>query len=191
MPLALEAGAATVGEIIVPIVVALVTVAGAILVPRLNAGSDDLKRAEQLTTILEGMSDSPDRDLVRRVRDDHASSWALRAAAPTYPRVRAAGQAAYYAGLLVLVVSAVALILAPGYQWWFWAWYLFGAALLVVGGVLGHRRSVRRREWMSAERRRRGLRAPVDARLFRAVSSETERRRHDEALGAHGRRSEH
>ena len=109
MPLALEAGPATVGEIIVPIVVALVTVAGAILVPRLNAGSDDLRRAEQLTAILEGMSDSPDRDLVRRVRDDHASSWALRAAAPTYPRVRVAGQGAYYAGLVVLVVSAVAL----------------------------------------------------------------------------------
>ncbi|GGI48610.1 hypothetical protein BCL57_003313 [Agromyces flavus] len=189
MPLALEAGVATVGEVIVPIVVALVTVAGAILVPRLNAASDDLKRAEQLTAILAGMPDSPDRDLVREVRDDHASSWALRAAAPTHPRLRAAAQAAYYGGLGVLLVSAVSLILAPGYQWWFWAWYLLGAALLAVGGILGHRRSVRRREWMSEERRRRGLRPPVDARLFRAVSSEAERRRHRDAPTGDRRRS--
>ena len=88
------------------------------------------------------------------------------------------------AGLIVLAVSAVALLLAPGYQSWFWVWYLLAAALLVVGGVIGHRRSVRRREWMSRERQRRGLRPPVDARLFRAVAGETERRRRRDVLGA-------
>lgn len=189
MPLALESGTATVSEIVVPILVAVLTAAGALIAPRLNAAADDLKRAEQLTTVLEGMTDSPERDYVRHVRDDHATAWALSAAAPRLPRLRIAGLAAYYSGILVLVVSAIALILAPGYQWWFWAWYLVGAALLLAGGILGHLRSMRRREWMSAERRRRGLRPPVGSRLFRAVASEPERRRYRETLDTDWRRS--
>lgn len=189
MPLALEAGTATVSEVVVPILVTVLTVAGALVAPRLNASADDLKRAEQLTNVLEGMTDSPDRDLVRQVRDDHAAAWALREAAPTFTRLRAAGLAAYYSGILVLVVSAIQLILTPGYQWWFWAWYLVGAALLLAGGILGHLRSMRRREWMSAERRRRGLRPPVGSRLFRAVASEPERRRYRETLDTDWRRS--
>jgi hypothetical protein len=182
MPLALEAGTATVSGIVVPILVTVITVAGALVAPRLNASADDLKRAEQLTNVLDGMAESPDRDLVRQVRDDHAASWALREAAPTFTRLRAAGLAAYYSGILVLVAGAIQLILTPGYQWWFWAWYLLGAALLAVGGLLGHRRSMRRRAWMSAERRRRGLRPPVGSRLFRAVASDPERRRYRETL---------
>jgi hypothetical protein len=165
MPLALEPGTATVSEIVVPILVAVLTAAGALIAPRLNAAADDLKRAEQLTAVLEGMADSPERDFVRRVRDDHATAWALSAAAPRIPRLRVAGLAAYYSGILVLVVSAIALILAPGYQWWFWAWYLLAAALLAVGAILGYLRSVRRRDWMTAERRRRGLGPPSQERL--------------------------
>jgi hypothetical protein len=189
MPLALESGTATVSEIVVPILVTVLTVAGALVAPRLNASADDLKRAEQLTSVLEGMAESPDRDLVRQVRDDHAAAWALREAAPVFTRLRAVGLGAYYAGLLVIVVGAIQLILAPGYQWWFWAWYLLGAALLATGVVIGHVRSMRRREWMSAERRRRGLRPPVGARLFRAVASEPERRRYRETLDTDWRRS--
>ena len=189
MPLALEAGTATVSGIVVPILVTVLTVAGALIAPRLNASADDLKRAEQLTNVLDGMADSADRDLVRQVRDDHAASWALREAAPTFPSLRTAGLAAYYSGILVLIVSAILLILMPGYQWWFWAWYLLGAALLAVGAILGHRRSMRRRAWMSAERRRRGLRPPVGSRLFRAVASDPERQRYRETLDTDWRRS--
>lgn len=162
MPLPLESGPAAVSEIVVPILVAVLTAAGALLAPRLNAVADDLKRAEQLTGVLDGMTDSPERDFVRQVRDDHATAWALGAAAPRLPRLRVAGLAAYYSGVLVLVVSAIALLLAPGYQWWFWAWYLLAAVLLAVGGILGHLRSVRRRDWIVAERRRRGLGPPID-----------------------------
>ena len=172
MPLALEAGTATVSEVVVPILVTVLTVAGALVAPRLNASADDLKRAEQLTNVLEGMTDSPDRDLVRQVRDDHAAAWALREAAPTFTRLRAAGLAAYYAGILVLVVSAIQLILTPGYQWWFWAWYLLAAVLLAVGGILGYLRSAHRRDWMAAERRRRGLGPPIDARRPRGGAGE-------------------
>lgn len=189
MPLALEAGTATLSEVVVPILVTVLTVAGALVAPRLNASADDLKRAEQLTTVLDGMTDSPDRDLVRQVRDDQATAWSLRAAAPTFPRLRTAGLAAYYSGILVIVLSAITLILAPGYQWWFWAWYLLGAALIAIGGILGHLRSRRRRDWMSVERRRRGLRLPVDARLFRGVASEPERRRYRETLDTDWRQS--
>jgi hypothetical protein len=172
MPLALESGTATVSEVVVPILVAVLTAAGALLAPRLNATADDLQRAEQLTTVLEGMADSPERDFVRQVRDDHATAWALSAAAPRLPRLRVAGLAAYYSGILVLVVSAITLILAPGYQWWFWAWYLLAAVLLAVGAILGYLRSARRRDWMAGERRRRGLGPPSDARRSRRGAAE-------------------
>ncbi|MBM7505352.1 hypothetical protein ACFPER_17840 [Agromyces aurantiacus] len=188
MLLALEAGTATVSEIVVPILVTVLTVAGALVAPRLNASADDLKRAEQLTGVLDGMADSPERELVRQVRDDQATAWALRASAPPFPRLRAAGLSAYYAGVVALIAGPVVLVLAPGYQWWFWAWYLAGTVLLVVGALLAHRRSMRRREWMSAERRRRGLRPPVDARLFRAVANEPERRRYIETFDTDWRR---
>ena len=172
MPLALESGTATVSEIVVPILVAVLTAAGALIAPRLNAAADDLKRAEQLTTVLEGMTDSPERDYVRHVRDDHATAWALSAAAPRLPRLRIAGLAASSSGILVLVVSAIALFLAPGYQWWFWAWYLLAAVLLAVGGILGYLRSAHRRDWMAAERRHRGLGPPIDARRPRGGAGE-------------------
>ena len=57
MPLALESGPAAVSEIVVPILVAVLTAAGALIAPRLSAAADDLKRAEQLTGVLEGMTD--------------------------------------------------------------------------------------------------------------------------------------
>ena len=52
MPLALEAGTATVSEVVVPILVTVLTVAGALVSPRLNASADDLKRAEYLVYTL-------------------------------------------------------------------------------------------------------------------------------------------
>lgn len=172
------------GATVVPIIVALVTVAGAVVAPRLNANPDELKRAESLTALLTALPPSPQRDLLEQVRDDHAVVWALRQAAPMLPGLRAVARTAYSAGILVLLAAAVSLLLTPGYQWWFWMSYLAGAVLLVVGAALDRVRSSRRRAWMSAERVSRGLRAPVDDRLFLQVASDAERRRRP--AGQHG-----
>lgn len=154
------------GESLVPVVVTLLTIAGAVLVPVLNAYANDLKRAERLTAILDGMAGSPERRLVERARDDYAVTWALRQSAPPFLWLRNLGGAAYFGGVLVLILGPLYLLLAPGYQQWFWAYYLGAAALLVLGGLLHHARTVRQQKWMSAERERRGLRAPENRRLL-------------------------
>lgn len=174
---AAAAEGAVAGEAVVPILVALVTVAGAILAPRLTAHPDELKRAESLTALLAAMPPSPQRDLLEEVRDDHAVVWALRQTAPAMPGLRAWTRIAYSGGILVLLAAAVSLLLTPGYQGWFWVAYLAGAALLVVGALLDRVRSARRRAWMSAERTRRGLQAPTDDGLRADVVSDAERRR--------------
>lgn len=164
-------------EAVVPIIVALVTVAGAILAPRLNAHPDELKRTESLTALLAALPPSAQRDLLEQVRDDQAVAWALRQAAPALPRLRMLARAAYAGGIIVVLAAAVSLLLTPGYQWWFWAAYLAGAVLLVAGVALDRVRSARRRAWMRAERASRGLRAPVDDRPFHEVAGDAERRR--------------
>ena len=174
---AVDSNATFAGENLVPVIVTLLTVAGAVLVPLLNAYADDLKRAERLTSILDGMARSPERRLVEQVRDDYAVVWALRQSAPLFPWLRTLGGVAYYGGVLVLIVGPLYLLLAPGYQPWFWAYYLGGAALLGLGGLLHHVRAERLREWMSAERERRGLRAPSNPRLVRSVTTEAEQLR--------------
>jgi hypothetical protein len=84
---------------------------------------------------------------------------------------------AYYGGIIVLIIGPVYLLVAPGYQPWFWAYYLGAAALLGLGGLLHRVRAVRQREWMSAERERRGLRAPSNRRLLRSANPEAEQLR--------------
>ena len=170
-----EAGAAMTGEDVVRVIVAILTALAALLAPRLGARHDDLQQAERLTTLLPDLA-SPERDLLRQLRDDHAVVWGLRQAAPVLPRLRLLVRMAYYGGILVLLAAPVALLLTPGYQWWFWIAYLAGAVLLAVGVMLDRVRTDRRRAWMSAERARRGLRAPVDDRLFLEVASDPERR---------------
>lgn len=175
---AVDSDTAFAGENLVPVVVTLLTVAGAVLVPLLNAYADDLKRAERLTSILDGMARSPERRLVEQVRDDYAVVWALRQSAPLFPWLRTLGGVAYYGGIFVLIVGPLYLLLAPGYQPWFWAYYLGAAALLALGGLLHRVRAVRQQEWMSAERERRGLRAPANRRLLRSVTHEAEQLKH-------------
>ena len=106
MLLAEPATTATVAEPFVPIVVALVTATAAVLAPRVAARADDLKRAERLTALLGDMPPSPQRDLLAELRDDYATVWALRQAAPTASPLRTASRIAYYAGVLVLIIGA-------------------------------------------------------------------------------------
>jgi hypothetical protein len=153
------------GENVVPVVVTLLTVAGAVLVPLLNAYADDLKRAERLTAILAGMARSPERRLVEQLRDDYAVVWALRQSAPSFRSLRTLGRVAYCGGVLLLILGPLYLLLVPGYQPWFWAFYVGGAVMLGLGALLHQIRRVRQRSWMKAERERRGLRAPENDRL--------------------------
>lgn len=164
---AATAGSATVAEALAPIVVALVTAAAAILAPRLAARSDDLKLAERLTELLDDLSPTPQRELLEQLRDDYATVWALRQAAPAEPRLRNLARAAYWGGVLILIIGPLTLLLTPGMQWWFWMAYLGGLLLLVVGVILHRRRSTRQHAFMVAELRRRELRAPLDGRLDR------------------------
>lgn len=170
------ADAATVGGIVIPIIVTLLTIAGAVVAPRLTSNVDDLKHAENLTAVLNTMVPSPERELVERERDDLATVWSLRQAAPVFTTMRATGSAAYVGGVAVLLLGVLYLLVTPGYQWWFWLVYLLGVALLVAGWLLLRTRAARRRAWISRELRRRGLRLPTDARLLREVGGSVERR---------------
>ena len=87
-----QSGVVMVAEAAVPILVALVTAATAIIAPRLAARSDDLKRAERLTKLLDDLSPSPQRELLEQLRDDYATVWALRQAAPTFSHLRNASR---------------------------------------------------------------------------------------------------
>ncbi|WP_430645707.1 hypothetical protein [Agromyces sp. GXS1127] len=155
---ATESGATAVGTAVIPVVVAVLTVVGAAVSTRFGHGGDDLRRAEQLTAVLAGMSPSAERDLVERVRDRHAAAYALSASAPALGALRVAAVAAEASGIAVILVGALYVLLAPGFQPWFWATYLVGAVLLAFGAGAGHLRRMRRREWMAAERDRLGLR---------------------------------
>jgi hypothetical protein len=164
------AAPSSVDEMVIPIIVTLITLAGAIIVPRLHSNADDLKRAESLTHVLDGMPPSSERRLLEQLRDDHATVWSLRQAAPLLPTMRALGSVAYAAGIVVLVVGVVYLLAAPGSQWWFWLVYIGGVADILLGWLVHRFRTGRRRTWMAAELLRRGLRLPIDARLRREVS---------------------
>lgn len=164
------ADAAVVASIVIPIIVTLLTIAGAVVAPRLASNADDLGRAESLTAVLDTMPRSPQRELVEQLRDDHATVWALRQAAPELATTRAFGSAAYVGGLATLLLGVVYLLVASGYQSWFWMVYAAGVALVVIGWLVLRYRVGRRRRWMSAELRRRGLRLPVDRRLLHEVT---------------------
>jgi hypothetical protein len=164
------AGPSTVDAMVIPIIVTLITLAGAIIVPRLHSNADDLRRAESLSSVLDGMPPSTERRLLEQLRDDHATVWALRQAAPLLPTMRAVGSVAYAAGIVVLIVGVVYLLAAPGHQWWFWLVYIGGVADILVGWLVHRFRTGRRRTWMAAELQRLGLRLPIDARLRREVS---------------------
>ncbi|TYL50335.1 hypothetical protein [Agromyces mariniharenae] len=164
------AGPTEVDGIVIPIIVTLITIAGAIIVPRLRSNADDLRRAESLTSVLDSMPPSSERRLLEQLRDDHAIVWSLRQAAPPLPTMRAVGSVAYAAGIVVLIVGVVYLLAAPGYQWWFWLVYIGGVADILVGWLVHRFRTGRRRTWMAAELQRLGLRLPIDARLRREVS---------------------
>ncbi|MFH8253135.1 hypothetical protein ACH3VR_22400 [Microbacterium sp. B2969] len=176
MLFAQQSGTAMVAEAVVPVVVALVAAAAAIIAPRLAARGDDLKRAERLTELLHDLTPSPQRELLEQLRDDSATVWALRQAAPALPRLRTASRAAYYGGVLVLIIGPISLLLTPGMQWWYWAYYLAGGVLLGIGVALHRQRVARQGRWMAGELRRRGLRAPLDGSLDdRARSSSSAR----------------
>ncbi|MFB9959677.1 hypothetical protein [Agromyces bracchium] len=160
----METGATAVGTAVIPIVVAVLTIVGAVVSTRIGAGRDDLRRAEQLTAVLAGMSPSPERDLVEQVRDDHASAYALRASAPRHPGLRLASLIAEASGIAVVLIGAVYVLLAPGFQPWFWATYVVGAALVAVGLGLGYARTERQRDWIASERDRRHLPPPAGTR---------------------------
>lgn len=164
------AGPTSVDGIVIPIIVTLITIAGAVIVPRLHSNADDLRRAESLTSVLGAMPPSSERRLLEQLRDDHATVWSLRQAAPLLPTMRAVGSVAYAAGIVVLLVGVVYLLAAPGYQWWFWLVYIGGVADILVGWLVHRFRTGRRRTWMAEELQRRGLRLPIDARLRREVS---------------------
>ena len=63
------AGPSEVDGIVIPIIVTLITLAGAIVVPRLHSNADDLKRAESLTHVLDAMPSSSERGLLEQLRD--------------------------------------------------------------------------------------------------------------------------
>lgn len=168
------ADAATVGGIVIPIIVTLLTIAGAVVAPRLSSNADDLKHAENLTAVLETMAPSPEREVVERERDDLATVWALRQAAPVLTTMKAVGSAAYAGGVAVLLLGVLYLLVTPGYQWWFWLVYLLGVALVAAGWLVLRARAARRRTWMSRELRRRGLRLPTDSRLHQEVAGSDE-----------------
>lgn len=169
----------TSAESFVPVVVALVTAAAAMIAPRIAARGDDLKRAERLTALIEDMPPSRQRDLLEQLRDDCATTWALREVAPA-PPLRRASRAAYWTGVAVLIAGAILLLLLPGMQWWYWISYLAGLALLAVGAVLHQRAMSQQREWMRAELLARGLRPPLDGRLGGAPAT---RRGWEDATG--------
>ena len=65
-----------------PLAVALITAAASVAIALMSTRADDLKRAERLSQVLNGMEESPERVFVSTIRDDYAVSWALRQAAP-------------------------------------------------------------------------------------------------------------
>lgn len=156
---------AMVAEAVAPVLVALVTAAAAIIAPRLAGRGDDLKRVERLTKLLQDLVDSPQRKLLEQLRDDYATLWALRQAAPTFQLLRNASRITYYGGVLVLIIGPLSLLLTPGMQWWYSAYYVGGAALLATGSALHRRHRARQNQWMAGELRRRGLRAPLNGSL--------------------------
>lgn len=161
IPVPTESGTTAVGTAVIPVIVAVLTVVGAAVATRFGRGGDDLRRAEQLTSVLAGMPPSAERDLVERVRDGHAATYALLASAPAMNGMRLAAVVAEAAGIAVILVGALYVLLAPGFQPWFWATYLVGAVLIALGVGVGHVRRRRRSDWTQAERARLGLRPPA------------------------------
>ena len=149
-----------------PLVVALLTVAATVAVAMMSARVDDLRRAERLTRVLKGMTDSSERELVATVRDDYAVSWALRQAAPVSRGLRRLAAAMTVAGGVALTAATlVGLYVGLGFgtvsDWFFWVYYSVAVALLLGAGWVRRLAERRGRSWILAERARRGLREPL------------------------------
>ena len=163
-----------------PLVVALITAVASVMIAVLSTRADDLKRAERLSQVLEDMDPSPERDVVAIVRDDYAVSWALRQAAPVAHGMRRTMAVMTVAGGVALFGAIlVGLYVGLGYgtvsDWFFWVYYSVGLGLLLGARLLRAVAIRRGRVWITAERARRGLRAPLHDDLRREAAATTRR----------------
>ena len=163
-----------------PLVVALITAAASVVIARMNVRADDLRRAERLSQVLGGMDPSPERAVVETIRDDYAVSWALRQAAPVDHRLRRGVTVLTVAGGVALGGSIlVGVYVGLGYgtvsDWFFWVYYGLGLALLLGASGLRAIATRRGREWIRAERARRGLREPLHEDLRREATGTPQR----------------
>ena len=161
-----------------PLAVAVITAAASGVIAVMNVRGDDLKRAERLSQVLDGMEPSPERTVVATIRDDFAVGWALRQAAPIDHRLRRIAAVLTVAGGVALAGAiVVGVYVGLGYgtvsDWFFWVYYSLGLALLL--GAVWLRAIARRRArvWIRAERARRGLREPLHQHLRREATDPT------------------
>jgi hypothetical protein len=172
---------ALVTDLWAPLVVALITAAGSVVIGLMGVRADDLKRAERLSTVLDSMEPSPERTVVATIRDDYAVSWALRQAAPVEHGLRRVIRVLTVLGGVALAGAiVVGVYVGLGYvrvsDWFFWVYYGVGLSLLLAAAWLRAIANRRGRVWIGAERARRALREPLHENIRLEATGKTRRR---------------
>lgn len=138
----------------------------------LNRRDDSLGKAERLSKVADGMTDSPSRQLVKDLRDGYVVEWSLHRMAPRMPLLNGIAMVSYVLALLSFVSLLAIFVPVTDLQKLvvdanFWAAY--GAVVLTLAVAQIARAWVieSRQRWVAQERTWRGLEAPVPDRQKR------------------------
>jgi len=149
---------------------AAITAFVSLLVFALNRRPDSLRRVERLTDIASKMTPSSARTLLEDLRDDYATTWALKEMAPDYPRLRTVNVVAWATGVVTLIIWVFLVLLYDKAFWTWWA-YAIGLAFLITALVVGRVIQSKLRTWMLTERSNRWMRGPLHSRIARELNT--------------------
>ncbi|MGY4859519.1 hypothetical protein [Cryobacterium sp. AP23] len=137
-----------------------------------NAHAGSLRKSERLSDIAGKMTDSSERSLIEDLRDDYATTWALKQMAPQHNGLRGATVAIY--ALAGVILLAWMIISASSEDNLFsWSLYAVGIVVVSVAFLLQQRRNAKRMKWMRDERGKRYMRPPLHSRLLVAANAGT------------------
>jgi hypothetical protein len=163
-----QAAAAT--DMWVPVLAAAIPTILTLAAGVFNTHVGSLRKSERLGDIASKMHESSERTLIEDLRDDYATTWALKQMAPLHTRLRGATVSIYAVGGVILLVW---MLISVSTEDNLFSWLLYGAGIVVVslGYILQLHRNAKRMKWMRVERGNRYMRPPLHSRLLAAANT--------------------
>ena len=160
LPLSGDRGEMMTGQIWAAVIAGCIALVAIVV----NTRSDSLKKAERLTGLAVAMKDSSERTLVEDLRDDYATTWALRQMAPANTTFTVLWIVFQTMSILTFIGWGLVVFVDKdaSQSWWIYA----GALVLgIVAAIFAALRASRRNRWMKDERSKRWMRRPFHSGL--------------------------